>query len=376
MRCLPCQGLLTWLVGKPYDGQPRSQLSAWHHLASCVIALAIGSTLSTLALVRAGWFLIFLPLGWALTVHGQRKLRTVIMHQCAHGNFVRKPVIDRALGQAISFILVAERFQLYKDSHVGDHHSARHMTPADPTVAFLIHDVGLRAGDPPGKSWRKLLLTMVSPIYHARLMASRLRSQFRSPSRLYRVAMIVYLVGHCTLAVAWWPWALFWIMPAIVFYQASTALRLSSRHVFPPRSPKGGGDQVGRRFTHGIFLADPAPAGLSIWTGAGLTAWARWAARMLGVHLPARLVVLVGDGPCHDVHHDYPYHKDWPNYPFVRADAVTRPGKGKPPFTEVWGLTSAIQACFVSLSAAGPRDYQPERFEQLWIEQPCAAVED
>ena len=169
---------------------------------------------------------------------------------------------------------------------------------------------------------------------------------------------------------------LIWVLPATVFFQMSAAVRLSSRHFFPRRAPRGGADQAGRRYTHGIFLGDPAPKGRCFWAPCGLMAWLRWGGRLLGVHLPARLLVLVGDGPCHDVHHDYPCHKDWPNYPFVRADAVAHPGKGRPPLTEVWGLSSAIQASFISFSEANPRDYDPRRGPRLTVDQRYAAIED
>ncbi|MFO0887960.1 MAG: fatty acid desaturase [Isosphaeraceae bacterium] len=361
MRVLPMcvQPLLTWLVGKPLDGEARSKLTPWHHLASCLLALAIGPAATAAALARGGVATLAVLAGWILTVHGMRKLRTVIVHQCSHSNFTRNPRVDQPLGHLISFVLVTESFAEYRITHPGDHHSARHQTLADPTVAFLIHEMGLRAGEPSRRSWIKLLRTLVSPRYHAALASARLRSQWRTGSAARRAALLAYIAANFGLAVAWWPWALMWILPATVFFQMSTALRLSSRHFFPAKAPRSGADHVGRRFTHGIFLGDPAPAGISPWTARGLVAWTAWAARMVGVHLPARLLVLVGDGPCHDLHHDQPRHPDWANYPFVRAEAVIQPGKGHPPFTEVWGLVAAIQVCFETLERADPGDYDP-----------------
>src|SRR5271166_2660065 len=117
MRGLPraFQPLLTWLVGKPLEGEARWKLRPWHHLASCLAALGLGLGFSAVALTAWGLMLPMLLLaGWVLTVHGMRKLRTMILHQCSHTNFTRNPVLDGWLGDTISFVLCTEAFAEYR----------------------------------------------------------------------------------------------------------------------------------------------------------------------------------------------------------------------------------------------------------------------
>ena len=82
-----------------------------------------------------------------------------------------------------------------------------------------------------------------------------------------------------------------------------------------------------------------------------------WWLRLFVIHLPSRMLVLVGDAPCHDYHHRRPKAKDWSNYIFARQKEVVSLPPGAPPFTEVWGVAAAIDATFHSLTVADPSQY-------------------
>lgn len=354
------QPLLTWLTGKPSANEASWGLKPWHHLASAIVALLIGLFGSVELTVTGGWGWLLIPLTWLLTVHGARKLRTIIMHQCSHSNFLRSKWWDRAIGKGISILLVTEEFEGYRRAHVGAHHSARHQTIHDPTVIFLFQELGLRAGMATSEMWCRLWWTITSPKYHLRFMWARIRSHFMGTSIRHRVVFIAWLTLVSVTVVATKTTGIFLVasfVPLVLLYQVSSAFRLSSKHVFPTKLPRHRTRECLGLFTLGIFIGDSCPSvGLGFWKS--ILAWTRWWLTMLCYHLPCRLFVLVGDGPAHDLHHRHPCHSNWSNYIHVRDEDARNAVATLQPYQEVWGLAASIDACFCSLSAADPADYQ------------------
>lgn len=357
----PClQPFLTRLTGVPLSGEVTTKLTPWDHLRGAASFLSCGLLLSA-------WSAEFLRpltvptlmLGWLFTLHGARKMRTIVMHQAAHRNFVRKEGIDRPLGKLISIVLVAEEFDSYRKSHCADHHSSRHQTIDDPTVAFLFNDVHLRPGLSCKQMWTRLLATVVSPAYHARFLWSRFQSHFKGTSNRHRLAFCCYLVAvvaAVSLCGAWNVLVLAWLFPVGILYQVSTAFRLSSEHVFPEQLPPVRNRATIGAFTLAIFSGAPAPAECSSQPVRFLM-WIWWWTRILGFHLPCRLAFLPGDGPVHDWHHRHPMSPDWANYIQNRASDAGQIGNTTLSYSEVWGFHRAIDACFTSLSKANPSDY-------------------
>jgi hypothetical protein len=79
---------------------------------------------------------------------------------------------------------------------------------------------------------------------------------------------------------------------------------------------------------------------------------------MLLIQLPVRVVVLVGDAPCHDFHHRRPASRLWTSY--IQARQRDRDA-GSPGFTagysETWGLFHAVDLTLASL-ARMPADFR------------------
>jgi len=68
-------------------------------------------------------------------------------------------------------------------------------------------------------------------------------------------------------------------------------------------------------------------------------------------HFACRWLVLVGDTPCHDYHHDHPQSMDWPNEIELRQrDSDRRMKQGLPARTELWGLFATIDRQFHRLA--------------------------
>lgn len=353
------QPALTSLTGQPFKGEVARQRTPWHHLGTSVLAHVVGVIGTALCVTKGGMAWIAVPLTTLFALHGARKLRNVIMHQCAHDNFIGHRSFDRLLGKAISVAFLTDEFDLYKRSHIEDHHSSRHQTILDPTVVFLFRDLGLRPQMKPREMWRRLLLTTISPFYHLRFFYERISSHFRATSLRHKICFIAYLLvlGGTVIALdvgAIFIWS--WLLPVSLLYQISTAFRMCGRHVFLPTLPDTRGKTTLGAFTIGIFVgaACPRPDSNRL-RNAGEWIW--WWIRMLIYHIPCRLAVLVGDAPAHDYHHRFPRAPDWANFLYVRASDKGSPGEGWPLYREVWGMHQAINATFRSLSTTNPTDY-------------------
>lgn len=363
MRVLPgfLQPALTWLTGQPLPEQRPWRLRPIHHLVASVVPLVVGVGLGVLLLQFSWWWTILLPISWLLTTHGMRKLRAVILHQCSHENCFRKRWPDLLIGHGIAMLFITQEYKDYKREHIADHHSVHHMTMRDPTVQFLVIGLNIRPGMSRRQMWSRLWITLLSPHYHVMSTYTRLASHFRSTSVWYRVLMATVLAAEVILVALTGSWlvvAVVWLVPLTVLFNASAAIRVCTRHLFPgPGVALTGKEAIASR-THGIFLGEEVPdkCDPQPWR---FLAWIRWWSRMVFVHFPARLFVMVGDAPCHDYHHRFPRSRDWANYLFARHRDLQHGHAGWPPYTEVWGMASSINAVFDSLRSADPRHYDP-----------------
>ncbi|MPY41790.1 stearoyl-CoA 9-desaturase [Streptomyces phyllanthi] len=307
-----------------------------------------------------GWWLLVLPVSWLLTVHGMRKLGSMILHQCTHSTYASGKRANRILGEFISVLLITQEYDDYSREHVSDHHSVSHMTIDDPTARFIVEVMGCRPGMARNLMWRSLVRTLLSPIFHLRATYERLRSHFSGTSGRHRLLTAVTLAAQAlavTAAHAWTIALVVWVVPLTVLYNAAGVLRLSCRHLFPAAGQDLDGRTAIAAATHGIFLGertpDPALRGMRrAWS------WTGWWLRMILNHLVTRLFVMVGDGPCHDYHHRFPKSRNWVNYPFARRDDIAGGHPSWPAYTEVWGLRAAINEVFDSLYRADPAAYE------------------
>jgi hypothetical protein len=152
--------------------------------------------------------------------------------------------------------------------------------------------------------------------------------------------------------------AYFWaaVFPLTILYHNAALLNFSSLHLW--LKPKVAGISSKENMCHltaGRFLGAPFPG--SATSGNRALATARWAASMLLIHLPSRIAVLSGDLPVHDYHHRHPRCSTWADYIYTRQwdiDAGT-PG-WETPYTENWGLITAIGAVFTGLSLLDKND--------------------
>ena len=173
--------------------------------------------------------------------------------------------------------------------------------------------------------------------------------------------MVSLAATTIALTASWAPFLVAWVFPLTFLCHISALLRFTCEHRWlhvPDRneSPK----LVLARLTVGRFLGDPVPCVSLPWHQRVL-AWGNWTIRLIFIHLPARVFVLVGDLPSHDWHHRHPTKDylgnpaDWANAAYERFRDMQDGCQGWPePYCEVWGLFPAIDAVFELLSRLPP----------------------
>ncbi|WP_405616638.1 fatty acid desaturase [Streptomyces sp. NBC_01511] len=364
----PLQLPLTYLTGKAYRGQRGPRATATFHLLAATVSLLAGVALSAVAYTAPAWWSVpVLLAGWAVTLHGMRNLRMMVFHQCAHRNMWRRRRLDRTLGRALAGLLLVQGFEQYSREHVTDHHAVHHMTLRDPTVQAFLLTLEIRPGMTRRQMWRAVLRKLLSPAYHARFLAARVRGYWSTSDRWDRAVS-----GLCYAALAaaltWWGgWLGFlvcWALPLTVLFQISNTLRLCVKHTFPqPGAARTRGKEHFAGLTNAIFLCAAPPdrrlSGVRKWS-----AWLGWWASLLFVHFPSRYLVLTGDTVCHDYHHRHPMSREWADYLFARQRDIEGGHPGWPPYEAAWGLVPAVNRVFDSLGTADPDVYDATLIEQ------------
>ncbi|TFI43679.1 stearoyl-CoA 9-desaturase [Rhodococcus sp. 1R11] len=381
MRRLPnvLQVPLTLLTGKPYTGQQRISLSVSFHVVGAVASMSVGFSMVAIALTLGGPWTLTAVLGMAVTLHGMRNARMMVLHQAAHKNLYRRARTDQLLGQACSVILLVQSFSQYSSEHTGEHHSRHHMTLRDPTVQAFLIGLGLAPGMSRREMWTRVLAKLCSPWFHTVFAVSRLRSFWSGANRGERIGAIVFhgsVVAAVSVTDSWLVFLLGWVVPLFPLFQVSNTLRLCVKHTFPTANdePLTGKDRMAG-LTNAIFIGESVPR-VQPTRIAAFWAWTRWTMRMFFVHLPVRYLVLTGDTVCHDFHHRFPRHKAWFDYISERALDSMSPKGGWPAYTEVWGLAHAISHVFDSLSNADPKTFDRSKIGGVSTRALFAAFDD
>ncbi|MFE3492201.1 fatty acid desaturase [Streptomyces sp. NPDC059175] len=379
MRRLPrlLQLPATLFTGKALPEQRSPGWTTGFHLVTATVSLVLGTLVSVLAYTLGHGLL--LPVGWAVTLHGMRNLRMMVYHQCSHRNMYRRRRVDRAIGHAISSVLIIQNFQRYSREHVRDHHAAQHMTLKDPTVQAFLVSLQMHPGMTRRQMWRRLLLKLVSPRFHFSFAVSRVRSFWSESARSERrSALLLYgtTVTATVLTGTWQALLVVWFVPLFPLFQVSNTLRLCVKHTFPvPGTAIRHGRPYFSSLTNAIFIGDALPSpDLPLARRAG--AWARWTLRLVFLHAPSRYLVLTGDTVVHDFHHRYPAAPQWADYIFARQQDIDSGHQGWPPYHEVWGLIPAISHVFDSLASADAEEFDVKRLKAVSKRELFAAFDD
>jgi fatty acid desaturase len=356
MLALPelIQPFLTWLTAKPASNEAYKNSSSGFETISAFLSVIVGACASIFLLNCSGYLLFLLPLSLIVTTSGFRKLQVVIFHNCVHGTLMSSQLGNYILGEFISILLLIKNYKNYKNEHLAHHSSKKLLTYQDDTIQFLFNFVGLRPGMKKNQLWKTLCLSLISPFCHLRGIFNRMSACLFSHATVHNIVAIScwsLLISIMYTAGLLKMFAIVWLLPLFILYQISVTLRLIVEHKWPDEKTM---NVRGKEFiclsTSAIFLGEAAPEVQDSFLK-NISAWSWWIFKMVFVHLFSRVFVLVGDTPCHDLHHRRPSLKRWYNYISERQLDEKQGCPGYPVnYSETWGLFTAINDNFKRLS--------------------------
>ena len=349
------QPFLTWLTAQPAPGEPVADRSPLRFVAGASAQAVLGVVSTALA-----WHLcpLLTPFGMVLTTAGLGLFQVVVFHHCSHGTVFRDREMNVRVGRLISAVLLFKHFDAYKHGHMLHHSNNKLLTEEDEFADFVFNTCRLEAGVPHAVLRRRVLLNLVSPVFHGRFLVRRVQAAWGSPDWWHNAAGMGIWAALALAAAAAGQlpaFALGWAVPATVLLQMATVGRILCEHSFPePEVIAARGRDLTAHATSGVFPGAMPPAE-SARTPRGALRWLGWWANMLTVQLFVRVVVLVGDAPCHDYHHRKPASRRWTSYIQARQhDAEAGSSVFKTGYKEIWGLFRAVDATLVSLSRLPP----------------------
>lgn len=352
------QPLITWITAMPAPNERYRQQSSIEPLIDALLRIAAGVTLMGFGLAAESFGLAaaLLFVGGVLNVSGLGLFQVVIFHYCAHGGVFGSAAANTRIGRLISIVLLFKYFDDYKREHTQHHRAQKLITEDDEFATFVINICGMRPGMSRRALWLKLAWILVSPAFHGRFLYLRLKGNLASSDRRHVAGFLAYWSAFAALTLgSGFAFEVFvlWLLPLTALLQAATIFRILVEHSFPEeRLLSVRGKQLIAEATNGVFSGRALPqAGPR--TCAGAVLWAVWWADLLTLKLFARLVVLVGDAPCHDFHHRRPGSKAWANAMHAREADKQRGCPGYPTnYIDVWGLMNAVDATLNSLANA------------------------
>ena len=357
------QPFLTWLTAKPAPGEDAKPISGPSYVRNALLWTIGGFVLSIAAIAHFSatelLFWVLLTLSMVATTCGLGLFQVVVFHHCSHGTIFKNRDWNKRIGRTVSSILLFKHFDLYQRGHMVHHSANKLFTVEDEFTDFVMETCGLAPSLEKHELWRRLLLDLVSPRFHAKFLWRRICVSLNSHDRHHNmlgIGFYVLLVGVGGSTGLLVPVLLAWLIPVTILLQIATVFRILCEHRFPAA------EVIERRGKEFVCLATAAvfpgalPPASSAATMRGFALWVLWWANMLTVQLFVRLFVLVGDAPCHDFHHRRPAAKRWTNYIHARQADVDAGCPGFPVnYIETWGLFRAINENLESMSktAAG-----------------------
>lgn len=357
------QPFLTWLTARPAPGEAVRERGPSRFVVSALVLVLGGIGISGTALECAlpGAYLLVVA-GVLLTTSGLGVFQVVIFHHCSHGTVFRNRKANVTVGRLISSILLFKHFDLYRHEHMLHHSPKKLLTADDEFADFVFGLCGLHAGMSRKRAWFKVLTHLVSPWFHLRFMVHRIRAALLSSDWRHNLTGCVawsLLAGAAAATGQSWMFVVVWVLPVTVLLQAATVFRILCEHRFPEQDLLAArGRDFACHATSGVFPG-ARPPGCSARSARGLVRWCAWWANMLLVQLPVRIVILVGDAPCHDFHHRRPASRLWTSYVQARQRDQDAGSPGfNAGYSDTWGLFRAIDLTLESL-ARMPADFRP-----------------
>ncbi len=350
------QAFLSWLTACPTMSNERQNRTSDFYVWLALGQVGVGIAISWTGAAYSGLFTLpLIILGLTATTAGLALLQVGVFHYCSHYTVFKRRSWNDIAGRLVAAVCFLEDFDLYRRRHMRHHSSRVLLTDEDEFVELIMKTCNLAPGTPKSILWFRVVRLLVSPTFHARFILKRFAmATHRTPIFSIRT-VILALWASVTFWVAlsgqWLPFLISVVLPWSLLFQISVVVRTLCEHVVPnPDAFKHRSQDFHSHATRAVF-AGLAPPECSLASMRGAIRWALWWLSMLTHHLLFRIVILVGDSACHDLHHRKPGSRNWVNYIQARYDDVQeRLSLGKMPSHETWGLYQTIDSCLDSIA--------------------------
>lgn len=390
---LRIQPVITYITGKPFDGEKPWSRSNLSYLWTTLLALMLGLFLSFSGFKNESILLVLI--GWLLTVYSVRKVGPVLNHYISHKDFFDKMLREylgeersvkhqRVLGELLASLFSLQNQITYIKEHIGTkgHHNENVTATSKDADNYFLNLLGFKAGMTKHQLYRRFFELIVNPFskLQSLFFVSRLKSQFDEETTfLKKMVSFFFLVlpfsfawhiGFMMVIVTWW-------IPVFLLTPVAALLQFASEHFWNKETNEF--DTVehlskrekivrSKKLTVGRFCGEALPFldGKILFN---TTVIFIWTIRMLK-HLFIRIVVLQGDLVAHDLHHRVKYGFDWSNWLFTRVDFSKNKKEGDEPLVDVWGYGNVLETIFDSMSSMKPKmEYDPEMTESFSAER-------
>ncbi|WOD37245.1 fatty acid desaturase [Nodosilinea sp. E11] len=348
------QTYFDWLTGKPYDNQASPlQSNPWLELglgfieffAGIIVWLWIDATVKDIPLILISWF---------LTISGIVQFRE-IAHHCAHNRFSESKPLNDFVGNLISIIVQITEFEEFQNYHNATHHSPEKLATIDQdpeNLIYITEELGFVLGKSKSFYWHHLRQTVFSPRFHVRTLINRFKPNKKAsviqPRVISLLSYSLILMGMSYLTS--WAFFAFWFVPIQVSFQVIALLQLLSEHVWGyeahhNESPKS--LLLGKCMSRFLGSVPPTEHFLE-----APFSWFNWLLENVGYFMTRKLVLCL-NLPVHSYHHAFPKNKNWVNETYDLQKFIDGGCQNWPRcFSEVWGLWTAIDVVFESLSSS------------------------
>ena len=356
---LPFPGFWVFLSGKEMLGRKRLiKPSNLQYLFGPLAWLALGIAGVIWSLQAASLWLAVPAyiVSMMLIVGGARYMVATTIHMMAHHLMFKKASTNLFWGEVLSTIFLIQSLTRYRSDHL-KHHGKIFSTLKDGDAVMVLR-LGFVPGKTPRQLWWHLIKLCLSPRFHFLFFKGRLKENLVLVAN-YRKAMTVAWLGVlCAIGYFAGLPILFhtYILPICLLIQIPALVQLLCEHVYINTNLSSRERHI--LLSNGRYCGVPLPkrSGNPLRDGARM---AGWAARMLLVELPFRIIVLQGSMPEHDWHHRHPGSQDWADGRMLREKELHAQiaKTGETDFLETWGSIEIIDRVLRNMSRARPYPY-------------------
>lgn len=342
------QHFITWLTGLAYPNQkPLYTPNPWQIFFQLILLFGAALTASIFILHTQGrpYLYLWLLPTWILTTAGARALVLTVRHECAHFNFSGSRFWDKVVIELITTMVCSRNGANYRVYHVTEHHSRSNLlTESDPHIMTL-RKYGFQPGMSKSALWSHLLVTLLSPRFHAKQIKFRIIQNFIDASAVRIVASTLFLALWTTLIVftklTFFDFLLAYFVPTFLFFNMCFLLEILVEHPWSESVAKPDCDLSRKCWV--VFNGSALPK------SQGVVSWSIWGIEMLG-HFFAKILVLPGPLCAHDLHHRKPNQYNWRIAAYERSRLVLEQNDDS--YHEVQGFIGALDSVFQGLSEA------------------------